>query len=219
MYHIKSKNCKIIVSADVNTLNELWKIIENIGDKISILKIHYDIIEDFTTNITYTINRINYYKNKYRFYVWEDRKFADIGFIMKRQIKCHVDKWADIVSVHPIAGLDSVRELSFIKVILIGEMSSTGALTNEEYKINVKNIAEQLPNVIGIVCQSKMSDTKFNIVPGISKIDKKTDNMGQQYNDPSARSFADFFVVGRDILRSENQRKKLLEYMETTLNI
>ena len=212
-----SKECKIIVSADVNTLNELWKLIEQIGDKISILKIHYDIISDFTENITYSINRLNYYKNLFRFKVWEDRKFADIGYIMNRQIKTHVYKWADIVSVHPIAGMDSVSELSFINVILIGEMSSSGALTNEEYKMNVTNMAERLPNVIGIVCQSKMTDTKLNIVPGIS-LNKKnnSDSMGQQYNTLEDRSFADFYVVGRDIVKSENPRKKLLEYISLT---
>lgn len=217
MEFVLPKECKIIVSADVSTLNELWKLIEQIGDKISILKIHYDIITDFTTNITYSINRLNYYKNLYRFKIWEDRKFADIGYIMKRQIKNHINKWADIVSVHPIAGMDSVSELSFINVILIGEMSSTGALTNNEYKINVTNMAEKLPNVIGIVCQSKMTDTKLNIVPGIS-LNKKnnTDSMGQQYNSLEDRSFADFYVVGRDIVNSENPRKKLLEYISLT---
>lgn len=217
MEFVLPKECKIIVSADVNTLNELWKLIEQIGNKISILKIHYDIITDFTTNITYSINRLNYYKNLYRFKIWEDRKFADIGYIMKRQIKNHINKWADIVSVHPIAGMDSVSELSFINVILIGEMSSTGALTNDEYKINIINMAEKLPNVIGIVCQSKMTDTKLNIVPGISLNKKnKTDSMGQQYNSLEDRSFADFYVVGRDIVNSENPRKKLLEYISLT---
>lgn len=217
MEFVLPKECKIIVSADVSTLNELWKLIEQIGDKISILKIHYDIITDFTTNITYSINRLNYYKNLYRFKIWEDRKFADIGYIMKRQIKNHINKWADIVSVHPIAGMDSVSELSFINVILIGEMSSTGALTNEEYKMNVTNMTEKLPNVIGIVCQSKMTDTKLNIVPGISLNKKnKTDSMGQQYNSLEDRSFADFYVVGRDIVNSENPRKKLLEYISLT---
>ena len=49
MEFVLPKECKIIVSADVSTLNELWKLIEQIGDKISILKIHYDIITDFTT--------------------------------------------------------------------------------------------------------------------------------------------------------------------------
>ena len=136
---------------------------------------------------------------------------------MKRQIKTHVYKWADIVSIHPIAGIDSVSELSFINVILIGEMSSSGALTNEEYKMNVTNMAEKLPNVIGIVCQSKMTDTKLNIVPGISLNKKnKSDSMGQQYNSLEDRSFADFYVVGRDIVKSENPRKKLLEYISLT---
>ena len=213
---IESKNCKIIVSADVKELSELWKLIEQIGDIISILKIHYDIIEDFNTNIVHTIYWLNFYKKKFKFLIWEDRKFADIGYIMKRQIDSHIKKWADIVSVHPIAGLDSVKELNFIKVILIGEMSSSGTLTDESYKSKVAEMVDKLPNVIGVVCQTKMTDTKYNIVPGICKTNKKTDSMGQQYNDPKDRSFADFFVVGRDIIHSNKPREKLLEYINLT---
>ena len=40
----------------------------------------------------------------------EDRKFADIGFIMEKQIN-KISNWADLVSIHPIAGEDSVKQI------------------------------------------------------------------------------------------------------------
>ena len=50
--------------------------------------------------------------------IWEDRKFADIGMVMARQVKNHISRWADIVSVHSIAGLESVKTLDFISIFL-----------------------------------------------------------------------------------------------------
>ena len=44
-------------------------------------------------------------------------------------------------------------QLSFIKVILIGEMSSSNTLRNDKYKKCVTEMTDLLPNVIGIVCK------------------------------------------------------------------
>lgn len=203
----------IIISADVECLNELWKIFETMGSNVDIIKIHHDIITDFTVDLDLTIQKINKYKYDYNFLVWEDRKYADIGYIMEKQVKNHVSKWADIISVQPISGIESVMQLSFIKVILIGEMSSSNTLCNDEYKKCVIEMTDLLPNVIGIVCQSKMTETKLNIVPGISLKNKK-DGKGQCYNTMKDRSFADYYVVGRSILNSENPQDTLTTYMK-----
>ena len=83
---IKTKESKICLAADVSTLDELYKIIDEVGEYICILKIHYDIISDFNENIESAINKLNSYKKRYNFLIWEDRKFADIGMVMCRQI-------------------------------------------------------------------------------------------------------------------------------------
>ena len=70
-------------------------------------------------------------------------------------------------------------------------------------KKKTTEIAEKNDNIIGIVCQNKMTNKKLNIVPGIS-INTKTDNKGQIYNTPNEKQFADIFVIGRSIYLSNN---------------
>ena len=136
------------------------------------LKLHYDIIVDFHDNLEETISKLNSMKQKYNFLIWEDRKFADIGYIMERQVKNHIIRWADVISVHPIAGKESLEALSKlpISLIIIGELSSSNSLTNPEYQTNVINTIRNSinENIMGIVCQHKMSDTLLNVVPGIT---------------------------------------------------
>lgn len=202
---------KICLAADVSTSKELFEIIEKLGDYISIIKLHHDIILDFNQN---TIEKLINYKQKYDLLVWEDRKFADIGYIMEKQVD-KIKHWADIVSVHPIAGIESVEQIpKEVKIILIGELSSTNNLINKEYKEMVKEIAHSIDNCIGIVCQSKMSDKLLNIVPGISLTNTK-DNKGQKYHTPSDRDFADVFVVGRSIINSSDPVQTIKNYSST----
>jgi len=213
---IKTKGSKICLAADVSTLDELYKIIDEVGDYICILKIHYDIISHFNENIESTINKLNSYKKRYNFLIWEDRKFADIGMVMNRQITNHIIKWADIISVHPIAGIDSLRVIpEDIAVILIAELSSTNNLIREPYTLNVIEMCETLNNCIGIVCQRRLNTKKLIFTPGIS-LSSNSDNMGQKYSKICEKAFADVFVVGRGILSFDDKKSKIYEYIRET---
>ena len=212
---IKAKQSNICLSVDVNTTTELFYLIELLGERICMLKMHYDIISDFYVDLENTIKKLNYFKVKYNFVIWEDRKFADIGYIMAQQVNSHIVRWADVISVHPIAGLESVKQLSFIPIILIGELSSQGNLTNDQYSNVVELMEGELNNLVGFVCQHKMGKTALNIVPGIS-LTKGGDNMGQQYSsiEDADKDFADIYVIGRAIIKSANP----LETLNTILN-
>ena len=187
----------------MDNIENIFDLIHKVGKDICILKIHSDMIINFHDNYSYNRDVLIQLKKEYNFKIWEDRKFADIGHIMKRQLNNGISDWADIISVHPISGKKSLEELRNIDIILIGEMSSEGHLLNEIYQQEVINIAENVENVIGIVCQHKMSDKLLHIVPGIS-INKTGDSQGQQYNTPENRNFADIFVIGRGIYESDD---------------
>lgn len=207
---IKTKNSKVCLALDVDNTRDLFYFIELLGDHFCILKLHHDIINNFNME---TITKLNLYKQNYNFLIWEDRKFADIGHIMEQQI-AKISHWADMVSVHPIAGIESVKQISkFLKtgIILIGELSSKNNLINEEYKKNVVDISNKVPNVIGIVCQSKMTSRFLNIVPGIS-LTQSGDDKGQQYSTLNDRKFADIFVVGRSIINSKDPLQTIKNY-------
>ena len=213
---IKRKKSKICLAADVETMNELISLINQVGDKICILKLHTDIMIDFHSNFNENCNLLKEMKKKYDFLIWEDRKLADIGSIMQKQVNI-IRNWADIVTIHPLAGKDSVNCIQGIEIIFIVEMSTNDNIMNHNYRLSVMDMAENCPNVIGVVSQHKVSENLLHFVPGIS-ISSNGDNMGQSYSLPSSKKFADVFVVGRGIYKSENPKKAIDEYIALTKN-
>lgn len=210
---IREKKSKICLAADVKSVEELLEVADKMGPDICILKIHYDIIPDF--QIKNCSEKLLELKNKHNFLVWEDRKYADIGSIMERQIRVNVLPWADLVSVHPIPGLESINAIpKEIGIILIGEMSCYGNLSDWKYIESVTYLSKELTNCIGIVGQRdlKMMSNKLMFVPGISLSENSGDTKGQRYNTMKDRDFADVFVVGRSILNSSNPLETLKKF-------
>ena len=139
-------------------------------------------------------------KKRHNFLIWEDRKFADD--IMERQIRTNVLPWADLVSIHPIPGLESVQAIpKEIGIILIGEMSCYQNLIDYKYTQTV-SFAEIVENVVGFVGQRDYRENPraLMFVPGISLSENSGDSKGQRYSLMRDKSFADVFVVGRAIL-------------------
>lgn len=98
------KKSNLIASADVVSALELKKLAESIGDKIVALKLHTDIISDFSWTLVEDLRSIAREKD---FLLFEDRKFADIGNTQELQFKQGIYKfadWVDMVTAHPIAG-------------------------------------------------------------------------------------------------------------------
>ena len=211
---IREKGTKICLAADVSTMKELYDLIHTVGDSICVLKMHADIIEDFYDNFKDNCRTLKNLKHKYKFRIWEDRKMADIGSVMKRQAD-HIKNWADIVSIHPAAGLESVSTVKDIDIIFIIELSTPGNILNHNYRLAALDIANRVPNVIGIVSQHKVSDRHLHFVPGINLNDRQ-DGMGQHYNTPTKKGFADVFVIGRGIYNSKSPRVAIEEYIRLT---
>ena len=212
---IHRKQSNICLAADVETMEELLELIEKVGDKISILKLHTDIISNFHSNFYTNCTILRQLKDRYDFLIWEDRKLADIGSIMQKQVNI-IKNWADIVSIHPIAGLSSVKSIEGIDIIFVVEMSTEGNIMNHNYKLSALNIAESCPNVIGVVSQHKVSSNLLHFVPGISLSSEK-DNRGQRYTNPTSRKFADIFVVGRGIYQSDDPSSAVEKYLNVTM--
>lgn len=211
---IKIKKTNICLAADVDTVQDLCNLIESVGNYICILKLHHDVISDWTEKQTYIVSQLNRYKKDYNFLIWDDRKYADIGYIMAKQVR--LNSWSDIVSIHPIVGFDSVSCISSIKpIIVIGELSTYDSLFNKEYINYIQQNHMKLQNLIGIVCQHKMSDTVLNIVPGIG-LKTSTDNAGQQHTNirDSSKSFADIYVIGRSITKSDDPKKTICSILD-----
>lgn len=202
---------ELCLAADVKNMKELVYLINQVGEYISILKLHIELIEDFYFNFNDNCKILKLLQYKFNFRIWEDRKLADIGSVMERQIN-HLKNWADIVSIHPIAGKKSLENIKDIDIILIIEMSTENNLMNKEYQEKAIEIAENNPNVIGVVSQHKVTNNKNikHIVPGIS-LNKKS-IADQNYHSPEEKSFADILVIGRSIYLSSDPGEEIIKY-------
>jgi uridine monophosphate synthetase len=131
----------------------------------------------------------------------------------------NISKWADIITVHGITGKESIKSLDDIgcMIFLVSELSASNNLIDKNYTNNCLEISDSIDSIIGCVCQNNISNKYLNIVPGISDNNSK-DNMGQTYNNPANKSFADFFVIGRAITSNNNPLNKILNLKNTLIN-
>ena len=209
------KRSNLIVSADVTTTKELLDLVEKVGPHIVALKTHIDIISDFDADNT--ILPLKDLASKYNFLLMEDRKFADIGNTQELQFSMGVFKisnWADFVTAQVIAGYDSLNCFRNVGVVAILSMSSTGTLTDLQYREQAANIAVSHPNVFGGVSQNRIPDELLLFTPGVNLADSG-DGKGQQYNTPEHvfnKLQTDFIIVGRGIYKSDDVEKAALNY-------
>ncbi len=210
------KQSNLIASADVITSSELLKLAEEIGENVVALKLHTDIIKDFSMDL---IGKLKQIAKEKEFLLFEDRKFADIGNTQELQFKEGIYKiadWADMITSHVIAGEESLKVFENVGVVAIVEMSSKGTLTDDYYITKALNVAESASNVLGAVAQRKISDDLLLFTPGVN-LSSKGDNKGQQYNTPD-RVFksihTDFMIVGRGIYQSADPKDAALKYQK-----
>ncbi|UYV64274.1 UMPS [Cordylochernes scorpioides] len=214
MMEIKKSN--LCISLDVTSSKELLHLADELGPYVVMIKIHVDILEDYTPDLGPGLKKL---AEKHNFLIFEDRKLSDIGTILQRQVTggCYkILDWADIVTVHPIPGTGVLKALKQAigeqekGCLAVAEMSSAGALTTKEYANSVVEMAKQYPDVVlGFICQSKLDhDPGFlRCTPGVN-IGESGDALGQQYVLPEeavAERGADIIIVGRGITAQEDK--------------
>lgn len=208
------KKSNLISSADLVSSREVLDLAENIGDKIVALKLHVDIITDFSKEFITELRKTAREKD---FVIFEDRKFADIGNTQELQFKkglYNIADWADMVTAHPIAGEKSLEVFGPVGVVAIIEMSSSGTLTDNYYISKALNIAEKSDQVFAAVAQRQVPEGLLLFTPGVN-LSKKGDNKGQQYNTPQkvfADYHTDFMIVGRGIYKADDPVVAAEEY-------
>lgn len=228
------KESKICLSLDVPKWNKFFSILEQVADKIVMLKVHFDIME----NLDYdNLEKLFKMKKKYNFLVWEDRKLCDIGHtnllvvekllsfqffeefnknIKHKEYKS--EKLIDFISILPIGGELSLTPLfeMDIGIFLLSQMSSQGNYFNDIITNNIIQISKtyyKTGKISGIINQSLnpyiIQYPMLSIMPGISHLSSE-DNMGQQYQEiTKLKNIPDIFVVGRAIYQSENPEESI----------
>jgi orotidine 5'-phosphate decarboxylase subfamily 1/orotate phosphoribosyltransferase len=228
---IKAKRSNLVLSLDVTSQKEFFKILDDVGPEIVMLKTHVDILDDYDEKF---VPKLQEYSKKYDFLIFEDRKFADIGNTVHKQYRSGIYKiayWAEYVTVHMVAGESILKGLfdgiesrsSFI----LARMSSQGNLINETYSRKCFEIARRNPMLVsGFIGHGKdVEDIKrfkakfppgmLLLMPGV-KLEKGSDSMGQQYItvEEAVQGGADCIIVGRGIYGNENPGKIAKIYRE-----
>ncbi|WP_185855610.1 orotate phosphoribosyltransferase [Blattabacterium cuenoti] len=212
------KKTNLIVSADLVNSKKILSLANLLGDIICGLKLHVDIINDFSHSFISSLKNISIKKN---FLLFEDRKFCDVGYTNYLQFHYGIHKissWADIITVHLISGNSSIQNLNLpenIGLITISEMSSIGKLFDDNYIRKALNISIKNPKVIGTVAQRRVDNRLLLFTPGInfSKINKN--NFNNTYIHPNTafeKNKSDFIIVGKGIYNSHNQKKIAEKY-------
>lgn len=224
---IADKHTNLCLSADVSHTAELLELVDTVGEEICLLKTHIDILSDFTPDF---IKQLNCLAQKYRFLIFEDRKFADIGYTVKQQYAkglYHIADWADIVNAHTIPGpgiIEGLQEVGLAKkrgLLLLAEMSSIGSLAKEAYTEASVAMAEAYPEfVMGFIAQRQLTENPglIHITPGVQSDSQGTDKLGQQYISPEQaimQNGTDIIIVGRGIYQAKDPVASAQHYRQS----
>lgn len=221
---MQEKETNLVVAADYTTSQEILDLVGQVGTHIAVLKLHVDIITDFSQNFT---TKLREKADQYQFLLFEDRKFADIGKTVQYQFKDGIYKiaeWADIINAHALAGEAAITALKEVAVrdtglLLVAQMSSKNNLLTPEYTKAVVAMAQNHPDfVIGFICQEQLLDSPnfVHMTPGVQLADKQ-DNLGQQYNTPEyviETKKTDLIIVGRGITQADNKKEAAQQYQK-----
>lgn len=214
------KQSNIILAADVEQAEQVLKLACEAGEHIAALKLHADIIEDFSLEFIHQLEGIAKEKN---FLLFEDRKFADIGNTQLLQYNAGTTKissWADMITAHFIAGKKSLQPFEKTGVVGILEMSSEGTLTDEHYISKALEIALSSPQVFALVAQRRVPPSFILMTPGVH-IESSGDAVGQVYHTPEevfVNYHTDFAIVGRGIYQDAHPEIKARQYRERCWN-
>jgi uridine monophosphate synthetase len=220
---LDNKKTNLALSADVTDCETVLALADQIGPEICVLKTHVDILENFTSSFTHQLQAL---AKKHQFFIFEDRKFADIGNTVKHQYEgglYHIADWADIINAHSLPGpgiIEGLAEVGLPKeraLLLLAEMSSANHLFNEDYVQKTCQMAEQYADfVIGFIAQRKLiADPRWiYMTPGVQLAEGK-DTLGQQYVTPEKviiENESDIIIVGRGILKASDPLAAARQY-------
>jgi len=223
---MEEKRSNLAVAVDVTTKEELLHFARTLGPYICVLKTHIDMIRDFDLHLLLELQDL---AKKYRFLIFEDRKFADIGKTVQEQYEGGVHKivnWSHMVTAHSVPGagiIEGLRKIGLRQgkgLLLLAEMSSQGSLATGSYtEATVKMAKEYSDFVIGFIAQRKLVEEPYfiHMTPGVS-ISSNSDDLRQQYNNPDyviGIQGSDVIIVGRGILNAENPQVAAKLYQET----
>jgi orotidine 5'-phosphate decarboxylase subfamily 1 len=213
---MQRRQTTVCFSADLESGDELIRVLGQVAPFIVAVKVHFDAVKNLNIPELFRVARDN------QLLVIGDRKFADIGATVRKQLAQHpattLPHVMDACTIHTIAGTAGVRELAHRKIgaILIGEMSNTG---NSVTGDRVQEVAQELScSISGVVCQARanceIGDGVVYFTPGVH-LEATTDGGDQRYRDCYQAIVVqqnDVVIVGRGIYADPNPAEAAERY-------
>ena len=214
---IKNRNTiGIILAYDIEgaTLNNLLALLDEIHEDLVGLKVHSEIL-----NLSDGENELLYDMcHAYGIFLWEDRKFNDIGATFQKQVKKY-EKIRDVISVSPMSGSDMLKIETSLDMFVLVQMSSKGNMFTRDVSKSIMDMVtfeklEGNENIKGIICQnSEFINTDLEVLtikPGIN-LSATGDALGQTYSNLNG-DLPDMIVVGRGITLSKDPASEIQKY-------
>ena len=229
------KQSLVCLAADRYTMAELFDLLEVVGSFIAALKTHVDLIDDWNQH---EWARFCALAQEMDLLIFEDRKFADIGKISRKQMGgiYNIQEWSDLVTAHLISGPDIVDGLQAAwkeasregGVLLLAQMSSRGNLLNPNYTSTVVEAGRSHPGVFGFIgngsnadsvreLRTMVGDEKMIWTPGVN-LATGDGEMGQRYGDPyeAVMAGSDCIIVGSGIHGAKDPAAAAKAYAEVS---
>jgi len=213
------KQSNLCVAVDKETAVEVLKVVKEVGKSVAVIKLHADIIKDWTEHTQVSLKNLS---AELDFLLFEDRKLADIGNTVRLQTS-QISAWADLVTVHALPGpgvVDGVKDASQgspVGVLIVSQMSNAGNLFSPSYTQSCVKLGEERKDVVsGFIAQSRVSKDLglLQLTPGVH-LSESSDAGDQRYTSPDdavRKLGADVVIVGRGITGAENQGTEAERY-------
>ena len=221
---MENKRSNLCLSADLTHSQQLLSLVDLLGPHLCMVKTHVDILEDFSYSfITQLVNL----SNKHQFLIFEDRKFADIGSIVKKQYEqgpFRIIEWAHLVTAHILPGEGILQALEIATsnyplrgVLLLAQMSSEGNFLDTAYTNHCISLAKRYPKLVtGFIAQGSIHADFLTFTPGVRK-KTQCGALGQGYRsieDIILKDHSDILIVGSGIYQHPNPLEETIIYQE-----
>ena len=229
------KQSLVCLAADRSTMAGLFDLIETVGSSIAALKTHVDLVDDWAPEAW---SEFCAAAKEADLLIFEDRKFADIGGISRKQMAgvYNIRGWSDLVTAHLISGPDIVDGLQAAwsdvgregGVLLLAQMSSRGNLLEPAYTAKVVEKGKAHSGVFGfigngsrpeelVLLRTAVGDGKMIWTPGVN-LTVGDGEMGQRYGHPRDAVLAgsDCVIVGSGIHKADNPGEQAAAYAKAS---
>ncbi len=221
---IESKSSNLALALDAPDAPTLLNWAEQLSPMACMLKIHADMIPDWTPDTAHSLRDL---ADQHQCLLFEDRKFADIGSTNRRQFTespLNIHQWADIVSVHVLAGLESVQALAEVLtdqqgLLLLSDMSCAGHLMNTDYQTACRHMAQTCTaQVMGLISQRGWPEAPefLTCTPGVH-LNAQPGDWGQRYRTPEHAILTDrcdVIIVGNGITSDPQPKEAARRFQE-----